>query len=480
MGLINSLLDALADKLDRRIQGRAVSQSFRDIGDKGSSFSVEAEVSESLANLMLTDFTLPVEGESARAVELDRAASEFARTRAAVAISLAFESGDAVIVPSWNGAGFDNVVVGARDFAILSSIGDRITSMAYIVDRKRLDDGSDCALVQLVELVGYSAEDGEAHACRYRLFAARNGKLIEREPGGVLPEWGEYDADWMVPAVDRLLVARYKSFTVDPRHPNSSKGVPICFGASDHIREIHYLLDQMHTEFGLSEKAIIADKRLFTKSYIKNRRTGEDEEVLHLPKGAERLFMAVKGGASVDAGMQIHDWAPEIRYQAYLEALDRQEQMVEKAVGVSSGIISSPNDMNYQNVDNVRKSQQKTIGFIKTARRVAEETFADLVYSWDVLLNYYGVTPAGPYEVKFDWSDDYVNTFADQQTALIAGESIGATDAVDYRMFLFGESNEVAKQRVDEIKQAKRANTSLAGIIGMDGMQQGGQQDEPR
>lgn len=474
MGLIDTLLDALADKLDKRIQGRTVSQSFRDIGDKGSSFSVEAEVSESLANLMLTDFTLPVEGESARAVELDRAASEFARTRAAVAISLAFESGDAVIVPSWNGSGFDNVVVGARDFAILSSVGDRITSMAYIVDRKHLDDGSDYALIQLVELVAYSAEAGEAQACRYRLFASRNGKLVDRDPGSVLPEWGEYDADWMVPAVDRLLVARYKSFTVDPRHPNSAKGVPICFGASDHIREIHYILDQMHAEFGLSEKAIIADKRLFMRSFRKNPKTGEEESVLKLPEGAERLFMAVKGGASVDNGMQLHDWAPEIRYEAYLADLDRQEQLVEKAVGVSSGVISSPNDMNYQNVDNVRKSQQKTIGFIKTARRVAEDTLTDLVYAWDVLLNYYGVTPTGPYEVKFDWSDDYVNTFADQQAALIAGESIGATDAVDFRMFLFGESNEVAKQRVDEIKQAKRANTSLAGILGM-GEQQGGE-----
>lgn len=474
MRLIDSLLDALADRLDRRIQGRAVSQSFRDIEQKGSSFSVEAEMGEALANLMLTDFTLPIEGESARAVQLDRVSSEFARTKAATAVSLAFETGDAVIVPLWNGAGFDNVVVGASDFAILGSLGDQITSMAYIADRKRLDDGSDYALLQLVELVGYQAAAGQSQACRYRLFVAQNGRIIDREPGSVLPEWGKYETDWMVPAVDRLLVARYKSFAIDPRHPNSTKGVPICFGAGDPIREIHYILDQMHAEFGLSEKAIIADKRMFMRTFRKNPRTGEEESVVQLPKGAERLFMAVKGGgAGVDNTPTIHDWAPEIRYEAYLADLDRQEQLVEKAVGVSSGVISSPNDMNYQNVDNVRKSQQKTIGFIKTARRVAEETLTDLVYAWDVLLNYYGVTPTGPYDIKFDWSDDYVNTFADQQNALIAGESIGATDAVDFRMFLFGESNEVAKQRVDEIKQAKRANTSLAGIIGMEGERNG-------
>lgn len=461
MGIVNSILDALADKLRERIEGTTV-PSRGDVAEKGSSYSVEAEVCESLASLMLTDFTLPVEGDSARAVWLDGIASDFVRDSSSALVSLAFETGDAVVVPTWNGEGFDNTVIGAPDFAILSSVGSRIRSMIYVVDTKRLDDGTKYDLLQLVELVPY----GDASATHYRLFVARDDAITTLEPGQAIEAWGDYDSDWYVPNTDRLLVARYKSFAVDPRNPNSTRGVPICFGAAEPIREIRYLLSQMHNEFGLSEKAIIADKRMFQRETVRGS-DGKEHDVISMPKGRERLFMATRG-ASMDE-TTIHDWAPEIRYDAYLAALDRQEQLVEKAVGVSSGIISSPNDMNYQNVDNVRKSQQKTIGFIKSARRVAESCLDDLVYAWDVLGNYFGVTPVGDYELTFDWSDDYVNTFADQQNALIAGESIGATDAADYRMFLFGESPEVAKQRVEEIKAAKRSNTSLAGIIGFGG-----------
>ncbi len=48
-----------------------------------------------------------------------------------------------------------------------------------------------------------------------------------------------------------------------------------------------------------------------------------------------------------------------------------------------------------------------------------------------------------------------INTFSDQQGAILAGNSIGATDAVDYRMMVMGESPEVARQRVEEIAAAK-------------------------
>lgn len=464
MGIVNSILDALADKLRERIEGRTV-DSHGDVALKGSSYSVEAEVCESLANLMLTDFTLPVEGTSARATWLDGVSSDFVRDTATTAISLAFETGDAVIVPLWNGIDFDNVVVGAPDFEILSSVGNRIRSMVYVVDSRRLDDGTRYELLQHIELVSYRTDAGEASANHYRLYVAKDGMISDMEPGQALDAWADYETDWYVPNVDRLLVARFRSFAIDPKHPNTTKGVPICFGAAEPIREIRYLLDQMHTEFGLSEKAIMADKRMFRKVAVRGL-DGEEDYATVLPKGRERLFVATRPN---DSGDPIHDWSPDIRYEAYLADLDRQEQLVEKAVGVSSGIISSPNDMNYQNVDNVRKSQQKTIGFIKSARRVAEACLTDLVYAWDVLANYYGINPVGDYDVKFDWSDDYVNTFADQQNALIAGESIGATDAVDYRMFMFGESPEVAKQRVDEIKAEKRRGTSLAGIIGLDG-----------
>lgn len=445
----NTLLDRLAERLGQHVQGGVKSQRMRDDLRKGESYSVESEISEALADLMLMFSEVPVSGDSERARWLDEQATAFLRDGAKAAAVAAFLSGDCLVVPSWNGRNVQNAVIPSRDFAVTGCYGRELTSCAYVIDRKERN-GEEFSLMQAVELVPYASGSGTAYANRYRVFAARNGS-ISPVPIGTFPEWEERyaESEWFVPNVDRLLVARFRSHAIDPADPNSVKGVPICFGAGAAIAEIRYLLEQMHVEFNASEKFIMADKRMFRKEWRGS------EAVTVLPRGRERVFVETSG-LGESAG--ISEWAPDIRYQAYLEALDKQEQLVERAVGVSGGVISRPNDMNYQNVDNVRKSQQKTMAFVETARRGMEGTFRDLVYAWDVLANYYGITPMGDYEVGFDWSDEYVETFADRQNALLAGEAIGATDAVDYRMHIMKESPEQARERVAEIQAGRPAD----------------------
>lgn len=463
MRILDSILTALANRLGRDVQGKDEGQSYRDADMKGSGYSVECEMAESLADLMLLLFQMPIEGDSERARWLDGVSDDFKLTKLKRAVCSGFVWGDAVVVPSWNGSSIDNMVVDSSDFAIFSAAGDRITSMAYVVDTKAMRSGVTYTLLQLIELVPYATADGgESKACRYKLFMAKNGALTD-EPISQFSDWAEYAPEWMVPNVDRLLVARYKSFAYNPRDPNSTKGVPICFGAGEAIKEMHYLLKQMHIEFGLSEKAVMADKRMFKAHPVRGNDgklvkgpDGAPLERVELPKGRERLYVSITNRGAVDGTPLIHDWSPEIRYEAYLAAIDKQEKLVEKAVGVNGGVISDSNDLNYQNVDNVRKSSLKTQSFINTARGVAERMLEDLVYSWNAIANFYGVTPVGPYEVGYNWSDEYITTFADKQAAILAGESIGATDALDYRQFVLGETPEVAKQRVDEIKAEKR------------------------
>lgn len=456
MGLFNSVLDRLARSLNRRIQGMEQSQAYRDSGKKGTEYSVEAMVSESLANLMAMQFTMPVVGSSQRARFLDSVSSDFVRDSFVNVVSMAFMTGDCITVPSWNGSGMDCAIVSAGDFAILGANGRQITSCIYVVDEKKERYGSRYTLLRLVELVPYVSVDGtKAYANHYKTFVAKDGNIQGDVDWSRFPDWAETnEQEWWVPNVDRLLIGRYRSFTLDPQHPNAQKGTPICFGASAPIREIHYLTNQMHNEFGLSEKAIIADKSMFTKEFRRDQNGNIVASKLTMPKGRERLFMDVRGDLRGNGNL-ISEWAPTIQLQPYVDALEKQYQEVEKAVGVSSGILSNLNEVSYQNVDNVRKATVKTQSFIETARGVAESYLDDMVYAWDVLASYYGIVPVGPYDVEYKWSDEYINTFADQQSAILAGNSIGATDAVDYRMMVMGESPEVARQRVAEIAAAK-------------------------
>lgn len=452
MGLFNVVLDRLAQSIGKRIQGTEQNQSFRDSGKKGSEYSVEDMVAESLANLMLLDFTMPVAGESQRAKELDAISDSFVRNTLVNSVSMGFLTGDSITIPSWNGVSMDNVVVDSGSYAILGANGRNLTSIIYVVDEKKIKYGSTYTLLRLIELVPYTAVDGtHTYANRYRTYIAKDGTITDI-PLSKFPDWYESnEQEWFIPNVDRLLVGRYRSFTLDPANPNAQKGTPICFGASAAIREIHYLTRQMHAEFGLSEKAIIADRSMFKKEVQRDADGKIVSQRLTLPKGRERLFMDVGGRGGGTSMLQ--EWAPTIQLQPYVDALEKQYQEVEKCVGVSSGILSNLNDQSYQNVDNVRKSTIKTQSFINSARSVAEGYLSDLMYAWNAILNFYSVTPVGDYDVEYKWSDEYINTFSDQQNAVLAGISIGATDAVDYRMLVMGESPEVARERVAEISQ---------------------------
>lgn len=437
---VSQLLYSLAVKLGKTPQDNTYSQNVRDYHLKGESYSIESEISEKLAGLCLMMSTMPVSGDTERAQWLDGVSDDFYRTKAVKTLISGFLTGDCLVVPSYNGRTIQNILVPSDEFQIYETMGDEIISCAYIVDR-HTEGATEYQLLQEISLEPYSTNGGDtAYACRYRMYVAVNWNL----GAGTLsdfPQWKDkYDNDWYIPNVDRILVGRFKSFTTDPLHLNNVKGIPICFGASEPIAEIHYLLNQMHDEFELSEKFIMADKRLFTR---------DDNGNISLSTRYKKIFMET---GNYGSEMNIHDWAPDIRYQAYLDNIDKQEQLIEKAVGVSRGIISNPNDMNYQNVDNVRKSQQQTIAFVDSSRSAMESCMDNLVYAWDKLANYYDITPIGDYAYSFDWSDDYIETFSDRQNAILAGNSIGATDAVDYRMFVFDESPEVARDRVAEIQ----------------------------
>lgn len=457
MGLFDMVLDRLAAALGKRIQGYEQHAAYRDSGKKGTDYSVESMVCESLANLMMLEYSMPIEGGSARARMLDEVSDAFVRDTLCNAVAMGFLTGDSITVPSWNGRTMDNVLVDAGSFAILGANGHEVTSMIYVVDEKQIKYGARYTLLRLIELVPYTAQDGtQTHANRYKTFIAKDGTITDI-PLSEFPDWAAAnEEEWVIPNVDRLLIGRYRSFTLNPLRPNAQKGTPICFGASAPIREIHYLTQQMHAEFGLSEKAIIADKTLFKKELRRDSEGNVISQKLVLPKGRERLFMDV-GNRGGSGSPLIQEWAPTIQLQPYIDALEKQYQEVEKCVGVSSGILSNLNDQSYQNVDNVRKSTIKTQSFVNTAREMCESYLSDMVYAWNAILNFYGVTPVGDYHVEYKWSDEYINTFSDQQNAILAGEAIGATDAVDYRVFVMGESPEVAKERVAQIKAEKAA-----------------------
>ena len=437
MGIGATLAQRLAALFGGTSQGEAQRPASGDALRKSRDISIESIMSESLASLLLSGASMMVEGEGERADRVRDAADELVARTAQVAVAQAFVTGDALVVPRMVGEKFSNFLVGAEQFAILAANGDELTDVAYVADKVV----SGTTTYRLVQRMRYS--DGTL------LMQAK----VLGEDGAELPlsrfaRWDGVEAEQTIDGASGLPVGRLRSFAVDHARPNSRYGAPICIGASRPIREAHYLLEQQHEEFALSEKGVIADKSMLS-TRVRDRDGSMTTEVT-LPRGKERLWTPVTGTGNLDESQLFKVYAPTIQNTPYAEALEQQFQLIEKAVGVDAGILSRANDLNYMNVDNVRKSMLKTQAFIQQARHMFETCAGELATAWDMWLDIAGV-PSGEWSWAIDWSDDYINTFADQRESILAGIGVGAMDAADYRSFVMGEPEQVARARVDEI-----------------------------
>lgn len=404
-----------------------------------------------LSNMVTTQFSLPVSGDNQRALWLDGLADGFARDRLSMAIKKAYDTGDCIIVPAWNGANIESLVIDGDSFAITAANGDTITQLVYRADSVTIK-------MTLYELmVSISLVDGTNV---YRAYVAKDG-IADGTPLGVVPKWASYKPEWGIAGVDRLLIGRMKSPTYDDRDPNNVKGTPICYRSVVPMTEIDYLMRMLHDEMELSQKFLEMPKQYFKNVYHNVK--GVDGTISRvpeavLPKGKERVIMSTEGGgANLDAANQPFLYSPTIREANIINALEAQYRAFENTVGVSPGVLSKMNDANYSNVDNVRKTTINTQNFIDASRKKAESFLEDLVYSWDVLADYYNILPTGDYELSYNWSDEYINTFSDHMSMLVNGQTIGACDAVDYRMWAFKEPPDVAQVRVNEIAQSRGA-----------------------
>lgn len=446
---VAGFLDGFVKRLRAREQGERSEQAYRDTGLESTSFSVEAMVSLALADLAMTGFQWRFAGESSRARIMDAEADRWVRKSGVKALKQCMQTGDALLVPMWTGSGFDCAVAPRESFRILGCAGDELTDVCYVAQVKTVDLHR-YALVQRMRLEGYDAEEGRAAMAVMTLHVvSQDGSLMDLS---AFPDWADrYDAEWSIPNVRALPVARMRCWRDDSADPNGVYGVPICHGASEFVRELHWLVRQRHAEFELSQKGVIADKTLFT---------ADEDGSLRLPSGKQRVWMKVSGSRSIDADALIKEWAPSIQNGPYAEAIEENKRLLEDAVGVDHGILSRPENTSYENVDAVRKSMRKTQAFVEAARDCAETALDQLAAAWDTLLSYYGV-PTGTWERSFKWSDDYINTFADQRDALVEGYRMGATDALDYRVLVTGEPIEEARERVAEIAAGRSSSVLL-------------------
>lgn len=274
-------------------------------------------------------------------------------------------------------------------------------------------------------------------------------------PLSQIPEWAEIQPELTLTGMTAPLFAYMRIPFGNKIDPKSPLGVSAYADAIDLIKEADIQFQRLLWEYEGSELAIDANEDAFEADF-------KGDPVL--PVGRERLYRVNRfDPKQMSGGELIKTFSPAIRDEAYIRGLNELMKQIEDKVGLARGTLSDPKD-NVRTGDEVRSNRQKTYITIVTIQRALEKAIKGLVSAIDELMTLYNIAPAGLIQVNCAW-DDSVITDPDVERERDRQEvREGIMAAWQYRAKWYGETEEVAKAAIAEIKQEEIDDNKLMGF----------------
>lgn len=263
-----------------------------------------------------------------------------------------------------------------------------------------------------------------------------------------VPEWSNLQPTTVIEDVDRLLFAYFRmpeANTVDPYSP---------LGVSGYSRVIQLIKDadmqysRLLWEFEGSELAIDVDRDAL--QYME----GKTDEMGHsvLPQKQQRLFRKV----DLNTEDTYNVFAPAIRDNSLINGLNTILMRIEDATGLSRGTISEVNQQEAKTATELKILKQRSYATNTDIQMALQDTLEDVVYVMDVYCTLYEVTPPGEYEVSFEWDDSIIVDSESELSKRITLMQNGLASKLETRMWYFGETENQAKQALQQIDEETR------------------------
>lgn len=283
--------------------------------------NITAVIAGRLSALTLGESTLAVEGNGQRAELLTGVANTLWRKMPGI-VAQAWGKGGKVLVPMVTSGEIVVTAVDQSRVAVSARQGDRITAATVLADQAQVNSR------RYYRLMDYRL-DGDLQVIRQRVVS-ESGMPVSLD---TVSQWAGIDEEVSIVGTDRLLMAWIRC-PRDNRAQESDYGVPVTWGAETEIAELCEHLKWYRREFKLARPMLGLDATLWRNlddlSIQDVRRTVQDDET---------PFVPVSYGA-IGEGQQWQHFAPAIRQSEFEGRLQSLYRRVEKACGLSQGILT--------------------------------------------------------------------------------------------------------------------------------------------
>lgn len=437
MQMLKPLIQLLYNKIvlesdDKIAKIEADAEAYR----QAMTENVVAMVANALSTYTLSDSTISIIGDNARA-EVLRGISDrhFAALKGMLADALGV--GLVVSLPHTHIVGnkrklcIDTV---GKDRVFLTEVaGDDVISCTIAADVRVINGRT------YIRLADYTL-DKDAYIIRSR--AVLDGSPA---PLDIQPDWADIPPEIRISGVDRLPIAFLKCPTSN-RLPDSREGVPVTYGCEETIKKITKTLLQIETEYSTKESRIFASDTLF----------GKKDKLSNVYKVLD-----------ADSKDFFEVYSPDIRSSDYFEKLTHHFTMLEREIGCSPGVLTELTTGSATATE-IRAKMYKTFAFCTDIQKSVERYYTDLMYACDVMANVYSLSPAGAYDIKFDWSYGLLEDPAMTYQQIKEGASDGVISKAEYRRYITDETLAEAEEAIAQISEE---NPTLETLLGTQSLQ---------
>jgi A118 family predicted phage portal protein len=261
-------------------------------------------------------------------------------------------------------------------------------------------------------------------------------------------DWADLAEEALITGIDRPLFAYFRYPLANNVDPVSPLGVSCYARAVDLIRQADELWSDLLWEFDSGKRALYVDETAFDKN-------SEGKPILP----HKRLYRTLKLSSQVGKDEMFEEWSPDLREENLLRGLNAILKRIEFTCGLAYGTLSDPEEVDKTATEILSSKQRSAATFVDTQKALAE-ALDQLIYAMNAWCDLEKLAPAGGYDTAYTFDDSLITDRDKQfsQDQQVVG--MGAMGKVEFRMRTYGESEEVARQKVAEAQAEAAAATN--------------------
>ena len=289
----------------------------------------------------------------------------------------------------------------------------------------------------------HKKDDNGNYVIINHLFQETNGTLTEIEQEDTIKEFPtQSNIKWFT---------IFKPLLTNNLFDNNPFGIPHYANAIDNLKAVDLAFDEVRNELQLGRKRIFARADMFNYENGTQKAVFDDNDIsiYQLPKGVNKDDLIQSESDDLRTDKQVASLNTELNILGNKVGFGENHYHFDGTnLSTATAVVSSNSKL-------FRRKKKLEVGY--------ESAIYDLVKAVAYASSQFGTYNINTDEMVIQFDDSIIEDKEAESNRAMREESQGLISKVEYRMKIFGETEEIAKQKLEEIKENNPTAEELVG-----------------